>query len=194
MQFIPDGPDIPERLLQLHEDGEVVFFCGAGISMSAGLPNFECLVRRLREHFHPQSNLVGVAVKERRLDTAIGLIESEVRPRGLFRRRVTKILTADEPIPADGLTNHRSLLQLSKWRDRDVRLVTTNFDRLFEAALGQLAFCPRRFEAPALPVPSRRWASLVYLHGLIPAGDEQREGALESLVLSSGDFGRLGTA
>ena len=31
MQFIKNGPDIPERLLQAHEDGRVVFFCGAGI-------------------------------------------------------------------------------------------------------------------------------------------------------------------
>jgi hypothetical protein len=31
MQFVRHGPDIPERLLQAHEDGRVVFFCGAGI-------------------------------------------------------------------------------------------------------------------------------------------------------------------
>lgn len=30
MQWV-DGPDIPERLLQAHEDGRVVFFCVAGI-------------------------------------------------------------------------------------------------------------------------------------------------------------------
>ena len=32
MQFVPNGPDIPEALLQAHEEGDVVFFCGAGIS------------------------------------------------------------------------------------------------------------------------------------------------------------------
>ncbi len=32
MQFIQNGPDIPERLLEAHEDSHVVFFCGAGIS------------------------------------------------------------------------------------------------------------------------------------------------------------------
>lgn len=30
MQFIASGPNIPEELLQSHEDGQVVFFCGAG--------------------------------------------------------------------------------------------------------------------------------------------------------------------
>jgi NAD-dependent SIR2 family protein deacetylase len=44
MQFIKNGPDIPERLLQAHEDGRVVFFCGAGISYPAKLPDFAGLV------------------------------------------------------------------------------------------------------------------------------------------------------
>ena len=38
MQFITNGPDIPDALLQAHKDGRVVFFCGAGISYPAGLP------------------------------------------------------------------------------------------------------------------------------------------------------------
>jgi len=32
MQFVGHGPDIPDALLQAHEEGRVVFFCGAGIS------------------------------------------------------------------------------------------------------------------------------------------------------------------
>ena len=47
MQFKKDGPDIPERLLQAHEDGRVVFFCGAGISFPARLPSFAQLVDQL---------------------------------------------------------------------------------------------------------------------------------------------------
>jgi len=49
MQFIRYGPDIPERLLQLHEEGRVVFFCGAGISYPARLPGFAGLVEKLCE-------------------------------------------------------------------------------------------------------------------------------------------------
>ncbi|MDD4749887.1 MAG: hypothetical protein PHD26_08235 [Methanosarcinaceae archaeon] len=45
--FVVNGPDIPDRLLEAHEEGKVVFFCGAGISCSAGLPNFEELVLNL---------------------------------------------------------------------------------------------------------------------------------------------------
>ena len=45
----------------------------------------------------------------------------------------------------------------------------------------------RIFQAPLLPVPKTRWNGLVYLHGLLaPRPDADK---LNSLVLSSGDFG-----
>ena len=47
MQFVRQGPDVPERLLQAHEDGRVVFFCGAGISYPARLPGFSDLVKEV---------------------------------------------------------------------------------------------------------------------------------------------------
>ena len=47
MQFVNNGPNIPEKLLQAHEEGKVVFFCGAGISFPAKLPGFGGLVRSL---------------------------------------------------------------------------------------------------------------------------------------------------
>ena len=47
MQFITNGPDIPDALLQAHEEGHVVFFCGAGISYPAGLPDFKGLVEEI---------------------------------------------------------------------------------------------------------------------------------------------------
>ena len=47
MQFIAYGPEIPDKLLQAHEEGSVVFFCGAGISYPAGLPGFKGLVDKI---------------------------------------------------------------------------------------------------------------------------------------------------
>ena len=40
----PDLPAIPERLLLAHARGEVLFLCGAGVSIPAGLPDFRNLV------------------------------------------------------------------------------------------------------------------------------------------------------
>ncbi len=56
MQFIKNGPDIPEELLEAQEEGRVVFFCGAGISYPAGLPGFGGLVNKIYDtHVGDQS-------------------------------------------------------------------------------------------------------------------------------------------
>lgn len=79
MQFIRDGPDIPERLLQAHEDGRVVFFCGAGISYPARLPGFSGLVERLFDALGEAPNdIQKAAIKSGRYDTAIGLLELDI--------------------------------------------------------------------------------------------------------------------
>lgn len=54
MQFIKDGPDIPEALLLAHEEGRVIFFCGAGISYPAGLPDFKGLVEKLYKELNTE--------------------------------------------------------------------------------------------------------------------------------------------
>ena len=68
MQFVRHGPDIPERLLQAHEDGRVVFFCGAGISYPARMPDFAGLVKKLYAALATTPNAVQqAAIKARRV-------------------------------------------------------------------------------------------------------------------------------
>ena len=47
MRFVADGPSIPDTLLEERDLGNVVFFCGAGVSVPAGLPNFTDLTIRV---------------------------------------------------------------------------------------------------------------------------------------------------
>ena len=49
----PDLPAIPERLLLAHARGEVAFICGAGVSRSARLPDFQELVRGVYRTLDP---------------------------------------------------------------------------------------------------------------------------------------------
>lgn len=73
--------------------------------------------------------------------------------------------------------------------DRRVKVITTNFDRLFEEVLAAKSLSIERFQAPLLPVPKNRWDGLVYLHGLLSLAPTA--GELDRLVVSSGDFGLL---
>jgi len=47
MQFVADGPDIPDSLLKAREEGDLLFFCGAGISYPAGLLGYKGLVEEI---------------------------------------------------------------------------------------------------------------------------------------------------
>lgn len=189
MQFVKNGPDIPERLLQAHEDGQVVFFCGAGISYPAGLPVFDDLVKGVYDNLAVQRNSTQqAAFKSRQFDTAIGLLEAEiVGGRKTVREALAKILTPATPNAPAATATHEALLTLGKNREGRTRLVTTNFDRLFEKVIESRALNIERFQAPLLPVPKKRWDGLVYLHGLLSAKPGESE--LDQLVVSSGDFG-----
>lgn len=188
MQFVRNGPDIPERLLQMHEDGRVVFFCGAGISYPARLPGFSGLVTRLYQDLSvTPSPVQQAAIKAGQFDTAIGLLEADVvGGREPVRRAIVPILTPDLSAPG-ATTTHEALLTLSENRDGRTRLITTNFDRLFEQVLVSKGISPQTYQAPLLPVPKTRWDGVVYLHGLLTATPTAAE--LDRLVISSGDFG-----
>jgi SIR2-like domain len=190
MQFITKGPDIPERLLQAHEDGRVVFFCGAGISYPAGLPGFDGLVTKICADLAITPNDVQkAAIKSKQFDTAIGLLEAEIvggRQQSTIRRAIAKILTPNVG-PANATTTHEALLTLAKNRMGFTRIITTNFDRLFEEVIHSKELKVARYQAPLLPVPKSRWDGLVYLHGLLPNDPSPIE--LDRLVVSSGDFG-----
>jgi hypothetical protein len=83
---------------------------------------------------------------------------------------------------------HAALLQLARSQKGALRLVTTNFDRVFEAAAKRTKQPIQTYAAPMLPIPKNsRWNGLVYLHGALPQRPE--ESALNRLVVTSGDFG-----
>lgn len=189
MQFVHHGPDIPERLLQAHEDGRVVFFCGAGISYPARLPGFSGLVSRLYQGLSVTPDLVQQsAIKAGQFDTAIGLLEADVvGGRKKVRSELAKILTPNLTA-ANATATHEALLMLAQNREGRTRLITTNFDRLFEEVRATKSLSFPDFQAPLLPVPKTRWDGLVYLHGLLPVA-ATTAGDLDRLVVSSGDFG-----
>jgi NAD-dependent SIR2 family protein deacetylase len=101
MQFITNGPDIPEALLQAHEEGRVVFFCGAGISYPAGLPGFGGLVKEIYR-------LCGASLSD-------SVIEQEVFKSGQFDATLDLL---ERRLPGQRMAVRRALTQALKPRLR----------------------------------------------------------------------------
>jgi hypothetical protein len=202
-QIVAYGPWLPAEVLQALDDGRLMFFCGAGISMSSepwGLPGFGELTRLAYERCNqpmvgsqPTDIAAHDAVCREQYDKALEILETHEGYRGQMRRVVAEILTSmkglEEPTSRpERLPRHRALLDLAELRSADgkqkgYRLVTTNFDNRFELAGLDLVL---NEDGPRLRPPSHEGPSpLVHLHGGVDVHDlEHRD-----LVLTTRDFG-----
>ena len=191
-ELVPEGPRIPVHLMNEVDEGRVVFFCGAGVSVGDGsdLPNFEQLVDHVYEANRIEPDQVEREALHReepdpnrrrpQFDKALGLLERADRL-GQKALRGTVIDRLSRPASAP-LRIHEALLTLSR-TEGGIRLVTTNFDNRFAEVGGEEL---KLDAAPKLPVPKRyNWSSLVHLHGRIVPG----EGGA-NLVVTAADFGR----
>jgi hypothetical protein len=181
VQFAKDGPLIPTDLLQALENGDLVVFCGAGISRYLGLPDFKGLVTKVCEDLKRPLLPDEEKIQESgAFDLALGLIENRIG-KALLRPAISRVLEVNK---AADLSTHTALLQLATTKRGQNHLVTTNFDRAFEFAQdGSHVFD----YAPYIPTPNKTWSSVVHLHGGI--GDPRNQDG-SSLVFTSADFGR----
>ena len=121
------GVNFPEPLLAALRDGRLVVFAGAGVSMGppAGLPDFGELARQVAE---------GTGQTQRESETEDQFL-GRLKAAGTdVHQRAAQLLQRNSPQPAE---LHRSLLRLYT-KSEDVRIVTTNFDLLFEQAAGDV--------------------------------------------------------
>ena len=197
MRFLADGPSIPTELLIARDEGRVVFFCGAGVSRArAGLSGFFGLARKVTEILgvspeEPPSRIIEEAQETERRTGIGGLIPAD-RVFGLLERSfVVKdieaaVAKALQPISDVNLSAHRIMLDLATGPDGRVRLVTTNFDTLFESCNTSL-HCSR---PPRLPDPRRpeEFQGIIHLHGHV--NGDYTGAAGDGFVLSSSEFGR----
>ena len=161
----------PEPLKAAIRDRRLVVFAGAGVSMGepAGLPNFETLACRIAE---------GTGAKlesDETVDQFLGrLRQSGTNVHDLAARELSR----DNLAPTE---LHRDLLRL--YPDAaHMRIVTTNFDLLFELAAQRLfPTTPETFRAPALPL-GHDFSGIVHVHGAV--------GQPKQMVLTDADFGR----
>jgi hypothetical protein len=192
MRFLEDGADIPDELIRSASDGDAVFLCGAGVSMRAGMPSFKKLTDDIYiELGETRANEPAehIAYERSEFDRALRSLEKRTHfPKAPSRVRVaaTKLLTAKIGVDT---SHHLALLHLSRDRDGRPRLLTTNFDTLFERAAqsGGLTDLPSH-ASKALPKPGGpEDYGIMHLHGRIR--DEHLALPNSDLVLTSADFG-----
>lgn len=210
MRFIADGPDIPADLVAEQEKGGVLFVCGAGVSRSVGLPLFRGLVERIYGELHeswesyPAEREVMKADGQiagqfdrmlRSLERRLGAPDLP-RSQGIRESIRSAIRTALALPPDANLGNHAALLELSRDAEGRPRILTTNFDTLFERAWHQAHRTSIASHAcQAMPRPrSAGFSGILHLHGRLEDRDIPllgRDFPLEEtdLVLTSAEFG-----
>jgi hypothetical protein len=197
MRFLPGGPLLPDDLLTARDKGQVIFFCGAGVSRAkAKLPDFYGLADLVVEQLHvapdsPARRLMTAARSQEHIAGVGGLLPAD-RIFALLEREFlvpdlrAAVARALRPMADVDLEAHRTVLDLARDPSGATRLVTTNFDLLFEACDSAL----QRWSPPNLPDPRRPrdFSGVIHLHGRVT---NTYDGAFDDeFVLSSADFGR----
>ena len=164
--------DFPQPIITALSDNRLVVFAGAGVSKNppANLPTFSGLSTEIAQGTCEAQKDKGAE------DRFLGRLRQE----GVkVHEEAAEILRKCNPEP----TNlHSNLLRLYTAADK-VRIVTTNFDLLFEQAAEEIfkGTKPEVFSAPALPL-GQSFQGIVHVHGDInhPSG----------MVITDADFGR----
>lgn len=205
MRLLPTGPDIPLELISAQEKGQTIFVCGAGVSRGAGLPLFRGLVEGVYQHLGEDWNLhpaeregmrAGGALEgqydrvlrclERRLVASGGPRNRGMRER--IRAAVRHVLTTPDNVD---LANHLALLELSRDAEGGNRILTTNFDTLFERAWydkHQSAIATHA--GMAMPQPKvAACTGVLHLHGRLADLRAELAASDTDLVLTSAEFG-----
>jgi hypothetical protein len=197
VRFLADGPAISDELLVARDEGRVIFFCGAGVSRAnAGLQDFLGLAEEVINTLEtsgetPTKRLLRAARRVEAEEQVSGLVPAD-RIFGLLERSFTirdiqkAVAQALQPAEPADLSAHRIMLDLASNSDGKLRLVTTNFDLLFEACDPSL----KSSFPPHLPEPRRAQDldGIIHLHGRVNSSYSGADG--DGFVLSSSEFGR----
>lgn len=171
--------DFDERILNAIRDDKLVIFAGAGVSMGSpsNLPSFWKLAAYI-------ASGTGLEPTEP-LDRFLGTLNND----GIdVHQRAIKPLSPEGSKPNE---LHRNIIRLFRDSKR-IKLITTNFDLLFEEAYKELqnddsfSEAPNIYRAPALP-QGYDFNGIVYVHGALPQLSSHRA---KDMVLTDADFGR----
>ena len=171
--FITDGVNLPEKVVEAHAKGRLVFFVGAGASMDApsNLPSFKALARQLADAARvPFDEDEDIAI-----DLFLGSMPATFDAHAQAHRIILHPDSAPNP-------THAAIARVAS-ATGSARVVTTNFDdHLSSAAGAESVPFDDRWIGPALPMGDD-FTGVVHLHGSVARAPRE-------LVLTDRDFGR----
>jgi len=191
MRFLEGGADIPDELIRAVTAGAAVFLCGAGVSRRVGLPSFEGLTRLIYEELgeswqnEPAERR---AIERGEYDRALRSLEKRTHLRGSPSR--VRIAAARSLVASEGLDlgDHLALLRVSQDSVGHPKVITTNFDVLFERAAREAGLTTPSHTGKSIPKPGgARDYGILHLHGRL--GDHDLGLEESDLILTSADFG-----
>lgn len=194
MRFHHNGPNIPDSLLDQRDKGRVVFLCGAGVSIKAGMPTFIGLTEHVIDFFDPpEDSQISEAFKPWRenyegpkvpLDQIFNLLYDEYG-RDDVNTTVAEFLWEKDTNTTQS-NEHQIISRISSDQEGNPQVVTTNFDRLFEPPLSANTLpihVPPAFPDINLGITLH---GITYLHGRLEEVNKDQH----SYILSSADLGR----
>lgn len=196
MRFTESGPNIPDELLYAQDEGNVVFFCGAGVSIEkVKLPSFTDLAKKVILDLKAAEDS-----KAAKLLSTFSELNEQPHSRGAvsadhifsslirsFDRDDINCSVARSLFPEDNpdLASHKIMLRLAQPQKGKTRLITTNFDLLFEEANQSIASVTRS-NLPNVKYTDNNWG-IVHLHGKVKKDYSGPDN--DGFVLSSSEFG-----
>lgn len=173
-----DGIALPAELERALATDTLVLFCGAGISAAppSCLPGFRGLVEAVALELGRSDLLPADPDVPVQFDAVMG--ELNELQHDAHARVSARLRATNHPN-----SYHKDLIQISQGRTGTPRIVTTNFDLLFEHAARELGVPLLVHTAPALPL-GNDFSGLVHLHGTIDPASGQR------MVVTDTDFGQ----
>lgn len=194
MRFLKTAPDIPRELIDANRQGEVVFFCGAGVSSRVDIgndkkmPGFWDLTNDIIEALDPDPvsdiqkwfNHDCDCLPTPYADIYQAMQDEFGAP--LIENELSKFLNAKSSCKSE---QHELILNLSKNINDQPQVVTTNIDPLFTHAWPEKDGV-KIFEPPRLP--DGEFDGVVYLHGRMKPADLGLE--RKNYIFSTSDFGR----
>lgn len=193
MRFIEEGPQIPDELLVARDEGRVVFFCGSGVSRAkANLDDFLGLTKKVVSALGvPGDNKINSVLEAIESPKFSGLVSAD-RIFGLLEREFdskyieSEVAKALKPNKDVDLSCHKILIDLATTPNNETRLVTTNFELLFESAKPELPV----FTQSNLPDVSRieGLSGITHLHGRVASDYAGADN--DGFILTSSEFGR----